>query len=76
MNHFLRWLLLIVAIPLLLGQAWAEGSKQLTPNTPATAGLALSDPANTRSGYLTHDVNFHGGGHHQHLAGLSQAQWL
>jgi hypothetical protein len=62
MNPFLRWLLPMAAIPLLLGQVRAEGSKQLTPNTTATAGAALSDPANTRSGWLAHDVNFTGAG--------------
>ncbi|GAA3975562.1 hypothetical protein GCM10022407_21390 [Hymenobacter antarcticus] len=34
--------------------AIAEGSKQLTPNT--NPGAALTDPANTRAGFLTHDV--------------------
>ncbi|UYZ60044.1 T9SS type A sorting domain-containing protein [Hymenobacter latericus] len=33
---------------------WAEGSKQLTPNTN---NVALTDPTNTRSGYLSHDDN-------------------
>lgn len=60
MNSFLRWLLLLsAALPLLPRGAWAEGSKQLTPNTN---NLALTDPANTRSGYLTHNVNFTGVG--------------
>jgi len=34
---------------------WAEGSKQLTPNT--NPSVALTDAANTRAGYLTHDAN-------------------
>ncbi|KUG08879.1 hypothetical protein ASU33_12215 [Solirubrum puertoriconensis] len=33
---------------------WAEGSKQLTPNTN---DVSLTDPTNTRSGYLSHDDN-------------------
>ncbi|RYE90748.1 MAG: hypothetical protein EOO37_02180, partial [Cytophagaceae bacterium] len=39
--------------------ALAEGSKQLTPNTPGTP-TALTDPANTRAGYLEHDANLAG----------------
>ena len=41
--------------------ASGPGSKQPGPNTPATNGLALSDPLNTRSGWLTHNVNSLGG---------------
>ncbi|WBO86133.1 T9SS type A sorting domain-containing protein [Hymenobacter yonginensis] len=33
--------------------AYAEGSRELTPNSN---NLALTDPANTRAGYLTHDA--------------------
>ncbi|GAB3814530.1 hypothetical protein GCM10028895_07720 [Pontibacter rugosus] len=33
----------------------AEGSKQLTPNSN---NLALTDPNNTRAGFLSHDANF------------------
>lgn len=36
----------------------AEGSKQLTPNR--NPGVALTDPTNTRSGFLEHDANFTG----------------
>ena len=61
MNPLLRWLLPMAAIPLWLGQVRAEGSKLLTPNTAATNTLALTDPNNTRSGYLTHDVTRLGG---------------
>ena len=60
MNHLLRWLLLTNAL-LLPGWAWAEGSKQLTPNTTGTtADLTLA--TNTRSGFLSHDVNLGGTG--------------
>ncbi|UOQ53923.1 beta strand repeat-containing protein [Hymenobacter cellulosivorans] len=38
--------------------AWAEGSRELTPNTAATAGVALNNNTNTRSGWLEHDANF------------------
>ncbi|MBC5773419.1 DUF11 domain-containing protein [Pontibacter sp. KCTC 32443] len=38
-------------------QILAEGSKNLTPNTTGSPS-ALTDPNNTRSGYLAHDANF------------------
>ncbi|WP_305009824.1 T9SS type A sorting domain-containing protein [Hymenobacter mellowenesis] len=47
-----------LAVVAVLGSAasvLAEGSKQLTPNT--NPSVALTDPANTRSGYLSHDDN-------------------
>lgn len=37
-----------------LNLAYAEGSRELTPNTNS---VALTDPANTQAGYLTHDVD-------------------
>ena len=54
MIKYLRYriALLVAVLPAFV---WAEGSKQLTPNTNPTA--ALTDASNTRAGYLTHDVN-------------------
>ena len=43
---------LLLCLPASLARA--EGSKQLTPNT--NPAVALTDPANTRAGFLTHDV--------------------
>ncbi|UYZ63921.1 T9SS type A sorting domain-containing protein [Hymenobacter weizhouensis] len=53
MHQSLRAILLgfLGVLPLL---SYAEGSRQLTPNTN---NLALTDPANTRAGFLTHDAN-------------------
>ena len=69
MNPLLRWLLLLMGTASLLpGRARAEGSKRLTPNTTDTTTV-LGDPTNTRSGYISHDVNITGG--HQERAGLS-----
>ena len=62
MTPLLRWLLLLPGTALLLpGRARAEGSKQFTPNPTGTTTV-LSDPTNTRSGYLSHDVNTTGAG--------------
>ncbi|MCJ8163930.1 T9SS type A sorting domain-containing protein [Pontibacter sp. E15-1] len=47
-------LLLVWMMPIL---ALAEGSKQLTPNTPGSP-TTLTDHNNTRAGYLAHDANF------------------
>ena len=45
----------LMTLPLLTAPgAWAEGSKQLTPNTTTTPA-SLTDPANTIAGYLMHD---------------------
>lgn len=46
--------LLVLLLPLFV---FAEGSKQLTPNT-AGSPTTLTDPNNTRVGYLAHDANF------------------
>ncbi|MBC6699359.1 T9SS type A sorting domain-containing protein [Hymenobacter puniceus] len=58
--------------------AQAEGSKQLTPNN--NPSLALTDPANTRAGYLTHDVNLSGtgttGGQDVSLGFLKPSTWV
>jgi len=61
MTPLLRWLLLLSTASLLPGRARAEGSKQLTPNPTGTTTV-LSGPTNTRSGYLSHDVNTTGAG--------------
>ena len=61
MTPLLRWLLLPGTASLLPGRARAEASKQLTPNPTGTTTV-LSDPNNTRSGYLSHDVNIAGAG--------------
>ncbi|MEJ8756560.1 T9SS type A sorting domain-containing protein [Pontibacter sp. H259] len=50
--HYL--FLLLVFAPLFV---LAEGSRNLTPNT-AGSPTNLSDPNNTRAGFLTHDANF------------------
>ncbi|WP_192823136.1 T9SS type A sorting domain-containing protein [Rufibacter sp. LB8] len=49
---------LFFALLLLPLTVLGEGSKQLTPNTTGTASYALTDPRNTRAGYLAHDANF------------------
>ncbi|NVO85374.1 T9SS type A sorting domain-containing protein [Hymenobacter terrestris] len=48
----------------------AEGSKQLTPNSNPT--VALTDPANTRAGFLTHDAI---GGENVSLGFLKPRSW-
>ena len=73
MNPLLRWLLLLIGTASLLpGRARAEGLKQLTPNTTGTTTV-LSDPTNTRPGYLSHDVNIAGAGVTRSGAELPQA---
>ena len=69
-----KLLRLLAATGLLLSlptsQLLAEGSKQLTPNT--NPGAALTDPANTRAGFLTHDAI---GGENVSLGFLKPRSW-
>ncbi|NVO32511.1 T9SS type A sorting domain-containing protein [Hymenobacter lapidiphilus] len=51
----------------------AEGSKQLTPNSNPT--VALTNVANTRAGYLTHDFNNIVSGQYQSQGFLKPATW-
>ncbi|TGD81875.1 T9SS type A sorting domain-containing protein [Hymenobacter wooponensis] len=56
--------------------ALGEGSKQLTPNTTGTTG-DLTSAANTRAGFLTHDVNLSGsGGQDVSLGFLKPSSWV
>lgn len=61
--------LLLLCAP--VAAAWAEGSRQLTPNLPATP-TDLRDPANTRAGFLTHDAI---GGENVSLGFLKPKSW-
>ncbi|WP_169513154.1 T9SS type A sorting domain-containing protein [Hymenobacter aerophilus] len=59
---------LLLCLPVSLARA--EGSKQLTPNSNPT--VALTDPANTRAGFLTHDAI---GGENVSLGFLKPRSW-
>ncbi|MBT2559140.1 T9SS type A sorting domain-containing protein [Hymenobacter sp. ISL-91] len=62
---------LLLCLPASLARA--EGSKQLTPNTNPT--VALTNAANTRAGYLTHDFNNIVSGQYQSQGFLKPATW-
>ena len=74
MTTSLRRLAAALLLCLPASVVWAEGSRELTPNTPGTP-TNLTNAANTRAGYLTHDFNDIVAGQYQSQGFLKASTW-